>query len=115
MPAVEFFTAHNRFDAVCGIVGTIVWPAALYGIHKRKLATWKLGFAWIVFGSCAFLIRALSVTAGLPRNLDHRIVFPFIVISALIVTIYWGRWWYRQNGASAKRHGRLAVPFRSIG
>ena len=97
MSVIAVFRARDRFDVVWGGIGIIVWPIALYGIHKRVPVTWKLGFAWIAFGSLAFLSRSLSLV-GLPGNLDRRIFVPFVVVSTIIVTVYWGRWWYRQKG-----------------
>jgi hypothetical protein len=94
MSVIEIFAARDRFDAILGGVGIIVWPIALYGIHKRLPVAWKLGFAWIGFGSCAFASRALSM---MPRTLDHPAVVAFVVISTIIVAIYWGYWWYRQK------------------
>jgi hypothetical protein len=93
---IQILTAHDRFDTIWGIVGIIGWSGALYGIQVRAPATWKLGFIWVVVGGCAFLTRALS-DVGLPNSLDRRIAVPFVVISTIAVTVYWGNWWYKQK------------------
>ena len=81
-----------------GMVDTVLFGGAFYGIHRRAPLMWKLGFAIILFLGASFLTQSLTMTWNtLGRAPNARIEAAFISVAALAVTTYWLVWWKRQK------------------
>lgn len=90
-------TRHSVFITILSFVQAIFWIGAFYGIQKKSLIAWKLGWVVIAFGFLEFLILGLSVTNKLSQTDSPRIASISIVVGAGIVVVYWALWWKKQK------------------
>jgi hypothetical protein len=69
---------------------------AWYGIHRRHLATWWLG--WLFFFGLLgdFLYASLTFAVGLPAA-QRWVLVGGIVLIVMLVFGYWASWWKRQR------------------
>jgi hypothetical protein len=90
------------FRTVSSLFVSAFCVAAVYGIHKRSLVAWKLGWIVIAAGLTEFLVSALSAISKIPRN-DHPVVAAAaVVVGGTAVALYWGFWWKRQKSYFVK-------------
>ena len=80
--------------ALWAVFNTLLFASAAYGIHRRIPVAWKLGWAVLILCCLEFMIRAISSALTLP---DGWAACIGIAVGAMVVTVYWGRWWNRQR------------------
>jgi hypothetical protein len=88
----------NSFaGALWSAIRALFYAGVAYGIHKRALVAWKLG--WIVIaGQLLYLpVWALSVTSKIPRSESPKVAVAAIVVGGTAIALYWGLWWNRQK------------------
>jgi hypothetical protein len=76
------------------VFNALLYASAAYGIHRRIPVVWKLGWGVLIFSCLEFMLRAMSSALTLPEGWAACIG---IVVGAIAVTVYWGRWWNRQR------------------
>ncbi|MFC5742483.1 hypothetical protein [Dyella tabacisoli] len=67
--------------------------ALSYGIYRRRLLAWRMGFAILIVGVA---IQALTLATSNDLGQARASALFFCVASAFF-TIIWGRWWYAQR------------------
>lgn len=67
---------------------SMMLAAAAYGIQRRAVAVWWLGWVALVLGAVSIVRSAFSSPPALPLA-----VLPI----PLLVVGYWAFWWYRQR------------------
>jgi hypothetical protein len=102
MSAISIFRPIVLLDGTFGIVSSIidtaVFGCVFYGIHRRALLMWKLGFVIIVGLGAQFLMQSLTIWSSIvSKATNARIEFGFLTIVTLAVTTYWLFWWKRQR------------------
>jgi hypothetical protein len=77
-----------------GLAG--VFALAWYGIHRRSLATWWIG--WLVLLICLgdFLYATLPLAVSLP-GVQRWALLGGIVLIVTLVFGFWASWWKRQR------------------
>jgi hypothetical protein len=93
----EFLSgSHGPLRLFISLLNAVLFAMGFYGIQRRLLIAWKLG--WYVF--TIFLLEwfgsSLSSSLTSPQP-GSRIASLSIVIGGLCVAAYWGLWWKRQK------------------
>ncbi len=88
---------HAILRAISSILLSAFCGAAVYGIHKRTLIAWKLGWGVIATGFLEFLVSAFSALSKTPRNDHPGIAMAAVVVMAAAVALYWGVWWNKKK------------------
>lgn len=88
----------SLLDTILSIVSTAFWTVAFYGVYKRSVLAWKLG--WVAIG--AFFVEFVAVglvsTARLPRVDSPTIASAAVIVLAMLAALFAGLWWNRQKG-----------------
>jgi hypothetical protein len=96
---------HNWSGRLFAVGVAVFFLLAWYGIHKRHLATWWLG--WLVFFGVLgdFLYSSLTFAFGLSAT-ERWVLLGGIILIVTLVFGYWASWWKRQR---AYFHGTLTI------
>ena len=73
----------------------ITLVALAWGIYRRRLLAWRLGFVVLAFGMAGPPSFAL-LSDALPRAMPIGVTLLFSALIVLIALI-WGCWWYAQR------------------
>jgi hypothetical protein len=95
---------HDDLGRLYSIVVAALNAAAFYGIHRRALIAWKLGWVVLAAAFVSFVASALPETTRLPPP-GCWIVPCFVVIGGSVVVGMWGMWWKRQWGYFTPQQG----------
>lgn len=95
-PTGAFPPTDRNLRLALSLMDALIYGVALYGIHKRTLITWKLGWVFLTAALVEFLFSALSSTLKLSEP-DTWIASAAIAIVSSAVAVYWGFWWKRQR------------------
>ncbi|HTV57693.1 MAG TPA: hypothetical protein VMD77_02220 [Candidatus Baltobacteraceae bacterium] len=107
--AVDFIVAASAFHVPHGgayskpwvmaesLVSTLLLASALYGLRKRTLVVWRLGWCYLVAAYLSWLFTGLSSSRKIPPEDSPIVASAAIVIGGAIVAVYWGFWWNRQK------------------
>jgi hypothetical protein len=95
-PGNTEITKHDWNGRLIALGFAGVFALAWYGIHRRYLATWWLG--WLVFfgilGDC--LYGSLTFAFGLPAS-ERWVLLGGIILIVTLVLGFWASWWKRQR------------------
>ena len=90
---------HSRSAVTHSLLSALFFGAAIYGIHKRMVIAWRLG--WVCLGAVyiAWLRQCLSLTRTTAQadRLPWFVAVSMAVVGTL-VTFYWSVWWKKQRG-----------------
>ena len=86
---------HSRAAVTDSLLSALFFGAALYGIHKRTVTAWRLG--WVYLGG-GYISLIRSLTRTVPEGGSPRIFLAVAVTGASLVFLYWGFWWKKQRG-----------------
>jgi len=92
-----YSSSHERLVLVGSLVAALVYAAALYGIHKRTVMVWKLGWGFLAANYLGWLFQALPLTLKVPQAASPWVASASVVIGGAAVAVYWGFWWNRQK------------------
>ena len=100
--AVSFTPGHTdvAWHAWTGRIVALAISAffllAWFGIHRRHVATWWLG--WVVLFALLgdFLYSSLSFGFGLPAQ-EHWMLFGGVILMVTLLFGYWAWWWKRHR------------------
>ena len=84
------------------IVASAFCGVAVYGIHKKALIAWKIGFSVIAAALLAFLISALSAAAKIPSNDHPGVAAAAVIVTAAALALFWSFWWKKQKSYFVK-------------
>jgi hypothetical protein len=98
-------TRHSDLGRLYSILVAAFNAAAFYGIQRRALIAWKLGWVVLVAAFMSFVASALPETTRLPPP-GCWIVPCFVMIGGSVVVGIWGMWWKRQRGYFTRQQGR---------
>jgi hypothetical protein len=79
------------------LVSMLLLAAALYGLRKRTLMVWKLGWCYLAGAYFSWLFTGLSSTRKISAADRPMVAAVAVVIGGAIVAVYWGFWWNRQK------------------
>lgn len=79
------------------LVSMFLLAAALYGLRKRTLMVWKLGWCYLVAFYLSWLFTGLSSTRKISPEDSPMAASAAVLIGGAIVAVYWGFWWTRQK------------------
>jgi hypothetical protein len=85
---------HSLLSIILSLANALLLAAAFYGIHKRALIAWRLGFAVIVVTYIIFLNKILSITLNLPQGWVPALI---VGIASFAICFYGGVWWKGQK------------------
>lgn len=97
-----YFTGHGTLVIVQCLVLALIYAVALYGIHKRAVIAWKLGWVFIAAAYLGWLLQGLSLTRRVPEADSPGVAFTAVVIAGAAVAVYWGFWWNKQKSYFVK-------------
>jgi hypothetical protein len=104
--AHTFGMRHAFLNVIWPLLLLGFWAGAFYGIHKKALIAWKLGWGVIAAELLALPTWALSATSRFP-GADHPGVAAAAVIAGFgVVVLYWGFWWAKQKSHFVKPGGK---------
>jgi hypothetical protein len=95
---------QSIFAASSALGGALLFAIELYGLHKRALFAWILGWVILAATFVNFLsVASYSILKTVPKA-DH----PWVAIAATmvmssLVALYWGVWWSRQKAYFASQ------------
>jgi hypothetical protein len=89
-------TRHGEYGRLCAAIAALVLAAAVYGIQKRAVVVWALGWVALVTSFLSFVVTGLSMALQQPPP-GREIMSIFIVIGGSVVTVFWGLWWKHQR------------------
>jgi hypothetical protein len=102
---LPYGAAYSKHLVMAGpLVIMLLLAAALYGLRKRTLIVWKLGWCYLIAAYLSWLFTGLSSTRRISSADSPMVASVALVIVGAIVAVYWGFWWNRQKHhfASAK-------------
>jgi hypothetical protein len=79
------------------LISMLLAAAALYGLQKRTLIVWKLGWCYLVASYLSWLRATLSSIRKIPPADHPMVAYAAVVIGGATVAVYWGFWWNRQK------------------
>jgi hypothetical protein len=88
-------TRYGENGRLWAVATAMFFAAAIYGIQRRAILAWKLG--WVVLATM-FLRCATLALRGLLQPQHNWIDSCFLGIGGIVVTVVWGLWWNRQRG-----------------
>lgn len=88
---------HSRSAVTEALSSTLVCAAAIYGINKRTVTAWKLGWVYLGVGYISSVLQIRSLTRTVPEDDSPRIALAVAVTGASLVFLYWGFWWKKQR------------------
>ena len=88
---------YSGFGRCYAIAAALVFAAAFYGIHRRSLVAWKLGWMVLAALTLGIVISALIDALKQPTP-GHWMASCFMVIGGSAVAVFWGIWRKRQRG-----------------
>jgi hypothetical protein len=98
--------AHSSGRGALAVVQSLALGIAstltLYGIHKRTIMVWKLGWGYLAAIYFEWLFTALPQMLKVPSADSPLAASAAVVVIGAVVTLYWGFWWYRQKGYFVK-------------
>ena len=89
---------HSRSAVTDSLLSTLFCGAALYGIQKRSVTAWRLGWAYLGAGYISSVLQIRSLTRTVPEADSPRIALAVTVTGASLGFLYWGLWWKKQRG-----------------
>lgn len=88
----------GAFGISLSVINTVIFGGAFYGIQKRAMLMWRLGFFVIVGLGGQFLMQSLILTRSIiGRTQNPEMLAGFLMLMTLAVTAYWLFWWKRQK------------------
>ncbi len=93
---------HDGLGRLYAATFAVFCAAAVYGIHRRALIAWKIGWVVLVASFASPLFVALPRALKLPSP-GCWFISSFVVIGTVIVGGGWGMWWQRQRGYFVSR------------
>jgi hypothetical protein len=101
-PAASAKMKHSVRATIESVALVVFWACAMYGIQKRTLITWKIGWAVIVGQLLALPVWALSVTSTVPKTDHPGVAAASVIVGGAAVAAYWSLWWNKQKGYFVK-------------
>lgn len=89
---------HTRSAVTECFLSTLFCGAALYGIHKRTVTAWRLGWVYLGAGYILWLLQCRTLTHTVPEADSPQVAVAAAAIGGALVAVYWGLWWKRQRG-----------------
>ena len=89
---------HSRSAVTHSLLSALFFGAALYGIHKRMVTVWRLGWVCLGAGYISWLRQCVSLTRTVAQADHPKVAFAAAAIGGTLVTFVWGLWWKRQRG-----------------
>jgi hypothetical protein len=89
---------HSRSAVTESFLSALFCGAAIYGIHKRTVTAWRLGWVYLGAGYILWLRQCVSFTRTIAPADDTRVAFAATAILGTLITLYWGFWWKKQRG-----------------
>lgn len=89
-------TETSTYGRVLCLLYVIAFTAFYYGIHKRLLITWWLGWVVVVSTWVGFTLDVIEYIKPLPPS-EFWINLAIAVIVGCAGLVYWGVWWRRQK------------------
>ena len=89
---------HSRSAITNSLLSTLFCGAALYGIHKRTVTAWRLGWIYLGAAYISSVLQIRSLTRTVPEADSPRIALTVAVTGASLVFLYWAFWWKKQRG-----------------
>ena len=94
-------TDHSRLGVYLSLAYALLFAAAAYGIERRAMITWRLGFAYLLIAYLAFNIQVLLSTVKLPQGWIAAVA---MVVASSLIFLWWRLWWKRQRGYFSSIH-----------
>jgi hypothetical protein len=89
---------HSRSAVAHSLLSALFCGAALYGIHKRTVTAWRLGWVYLGGGYISSVLQIRSLTRTVPEADSPRIALAVAVTGASLVFLHSGFWWKKQRG-----------------
>jgi hypothetical protein len=84
--------------AIWSLVFALMWALEFYGIQRKTVFAWKLGWGILAASFLQFLALAMSSVLKL-RDTEHPwVAFVGVLVGGSLVALYWSSWWERQKG-----------------
>jgi hypothetical protein len=89
---------HSRSAVTDSLLSALFCGAALYGIHKRTVTAWRLGWVYLGAGYISSVLQIRSLTRTVPEADSPRIALAATVTGTSLVSLYLSFWWKKQRG-----------------
>ena len=89
-------TYHTPTSRLISVGLAVVFATFCYGLHRRWVAVWRIGFILLVLG-CLNFVWGMWVTSRLDPHFPPVVPLVFGAFGGGAVTVYWWTWWYRQR------------------
>ena len=89
-------THHTLASRLFAVLMAVVFAVFCYGLHRRWLAVWRVGFVLLVL-ACLNFIRGIWLSSRAEPSLPPFVLPLFVGLGGAAVTMYWWVWWYRQK------------------
>jgi hypothetical protein len=93
---------HAVISTIWSLLLLAFWGGAIYGIQKKALIAWKLGWGAIAAELLAVLDAAFSVRSRIPSTDSPGVAAAAAVVGGTAVVLYWAFWWNRQRSYFVK-------------
>jgi hypothetical protein len=98
-----YSASHEHSVLAKELAAALVYAAALYGIHKRTVMTWKLGWVFLAANCVAFVFQVHSSMLKVSPTENPWVPTAAAAIGATAVGVYWGYWWNGQRSYFVER------------
>jgi hypothetical protein len=99
----QIYRYDSNPDRIFTLIFIILCFLGTYGIHKRSIYVWWVGWAVIAQSVLAVLWSALPFTFGLPAN-EKWIATSAVLLGFGLVGGYWALWWKKQRSFFIKNN-----------
>ena len=95
--AGSLFTGHGILAGIGLLVVALMCAIEFYGIHKKALFAWKLGWGILIAGFLQFLVVGGSSVLQAPKTDYSWVAFGAVMVGGSVAAVRWGFWWNRQK------------------
>jgi hypothetical protein len=91
------FNGHSILAAIGPLAIPLMCGVEYFGIHRRALFAWKLGWGLLAAMFLQFLVDGGFSALQQPEADYPWVAFAALVLGGSVVVAYWGFWWKRQK------------------
>jgi hypothetical protein len=93
-PRGTIITYWHGYGRLLALAYAAVFAVAFYGVYRRYLIVWKLGFVALYLGAADFIFEAWRLLLPQPYGWVGATA---VTVAAPFGALYWASWWRRQK------------------
>lgn len=93
----QFVSNHGLISHLLSLGYAVLFGIGFYGIHRRMLLAWKVGWFYLGFFYLSSIVPAIAASWTTVPASNRWIALSAVVVMFSAVAVYWGNWWKKQK------------------